>query len=450
VSGARPIIGHSLQFLRDPASLIERGYREHGNAYTLRVGFRPLVVLAGPDYAKTVFDQTDESLSLRGGLAFLGRLLGEDFYFLAEPGEYRRQREVVLPRFQSRQLDGYLEVMEAEAARFVRRLGTQGEFDLGNGLGPLVMRIAAGCFLGNGLGERIDRDFFDEFRRLTDGIDPVLPGWLPLPHLIRGRRSTRRLRAVVGQMIADRRAYPADPPDFLQEFALARYGDGAPLPDHLRVKIVLGFIFAGYETTTGQLAWSLIDLLRHPAELAGVRAEQRELLPGDGPLTLKTVNQLACLGRALHESQRLHPVVLGMLRSVTKDTQAGGYRLPAGSRAMLSTTVTHRLPDLFDNPDSYLPGRYVEVPKAAHQLIGFGGGAHRCLGMHFAHLEMKVIITRLLRVFDLELADPDPRPVRGPRGLWPQSPCRVRYRLRTGRTEDVQGSFPLPSRATHA
>lgn len=67
-------------------------------------------------------------------------------------------------------------------AAFIRNLGSQGEFDLLDGLGPVVMRIAAKAFLGSGVGERMGPDFFTEFRRFSDGIDPVLPGWLPLPH----------------------------------------------------------------------------------------------------------------------------------------------------------------------------------------------------------------------------------------------------------------------------
>src|SRR5262249_113357 len=161
--------------------------------------------------------------------------------------------------------------------------------------------------------------------------------------------------------------------------------------------------------TVGQLAWGIIDLLRHPAERDRALAEQREVLTDHGPADMKTVRQLAHLGRALDETQRLHPAVLGMIRSVPEDTQPAHYPLPKGSRAMLSTTVTHRLPELFDDPDSYRPDRYLETPKAGHQLIGFGGGMHRCLGRHFAHLEMQVIITRLLQALDLELIDPDPQ-----------------------------------------
>lgn len=66
------------------------------------------------------------------------------------------------------------------------------------------------------------------------------------------------------------------------------------------------------------------------------------------------------------------------------------------------------------------------------KLIGFGGGVHRCLGVHFAYLEMKVILTLLLRRYELRLLDPNPKPIPGAKTKWPASPCRVAYRLRTG------------------
>jgi sterol 14alpha-demethylase len=426
VSGMRPVIGHSLELLRDPVPLIERGHREHGNVFTLHIGGKPMIILAGPDYAREFFEQTDDGLSIRDGLAFMSRQFGKDFYFLAETSEYQRQREMILPRFQSRQLDGYLKIMDSQAAEFIRQLGDHGEFDLLDGLGPVVIRIAAEAFLG----ERMDSNFFAEFRQFSSGIDPVMPGWLPLPHLIRGRRSRERLRTVVRQTMRARREHPADPADFLQELTQARYSDGTAVPDEVKVNLVLGFLWAGHETTAGQLAWSVIDLLRHPGELDKVLAEQREVLPGSGQADMKAVRQLVHLSRALHETQRLHPAVLGMMRSVAEDTRLDGYLLPKGCRVLLSTTVTHRLPGLYDAPDRYWPDRYLHNPKAVHQLIGFGGGMHRCLGTHFAHLEMQILITRLFQALDLELLNPDPRPVRGLRSRWPQSPCRVRYRKR--------------------
>lgn len=71
--------------------------------------------------------------------------------------------------------------MAAQTQRLMDRLGDSGEFDLVHELGPLVMHIPADAFLGPDISERIT-GCFAEFRRFSAGMDPVLPGWLPLPH----------------------------------------------------------------------------------------------------------------------------------------------------------------------------------------------------------------------------------------------------------------------------
>jgi sterol 14-demethylase len=77
------------------------------------------------------------------------------------------------------------------------------------------MHIAAHAFLGPDISEQIT-GFSAEFRRFSAGMDPVLPGWLPLPHLLRSKRSRDRLRVRLQELIDERRREPADPPDFLQ------------------------------------------------------------------------------------------------------------------------------------------------------------------------------------------------------------------------------------------
>jgi sterol 14-demethylase len=126
----------------------------------------------------------------------------------------------------------------------------------------------------------------------------------------------------------------------------------------------------------------------------------------------------------------MHPITTGIVRVATEQIDYAGYRLPKGSVVLVPPAMTHRLDDLFTDADTYRPDRYLEDPASARLLVGFGGGAQRCLGVHFAYLEMKVVITRLLQKFDLELIDRDPRPVPGQKLKWPQSPCRVAYRKR--------------------
>jgi sterol 14-demethylase len=428
LSGARPVIGHIPEFMRDPVAILQRGHRENGHMFRLRIGPKPTVVLLGNEHNRFFFSETDKRLSIRTAYPYFVRMFDPEFYFFGGETEYRRQRALVLPRFQGRQLGGYISAMAAQTRDIERQLGDSGEFDLIRTLGPLVMRIAAHAFLGPELGTRLDMDFFERFRRFSGGMENIIPLWLPIPRLVRARQARDDLRRLVGEMIQQRRAAPVDPPDFLQTLIQARYEDGEPVPDLVLINLILMLTWAGHETTAGHVSWAFIDLLQHPEELAKVREEGRAVLDGVDEPDLKTINQLTYLDWALHETERLHPVAYVLARSAAETFEYGGHEIRRGTNVMISPAVSHRLPDVYPEPDEFRPARFADDTQGLKGLVGFGGGVHRCLGVHFAYLEMKVIVSMLLRDYDLELVDPDPQPIPGTKTKWPQSPCRVRYR----------------------
>lgn len=425
------MLGHVVEFVRNPIDLIQRGRREVGDVFSFRLPGRDAVVLLGTDKSRIFFAETDKLLSISSAYPFFRRMFAPDFYFLAEDhDEYKRQQAVVLPRFQGRQLESYVEVMEDETVSLERQLGDAGQFNLTDVFGPLVMRIAARSFLGSDFGARMTRDFYTEFRSFSEGIDFLTPPWLPLPHMVRSKRARDRLRKSLGAMIAERREQPVNPPDFLQQLSESQFADGEPLPDLLLVNMLLLFTWAGHETTTGHIAWALIDLLRNPAELLRMRAEA-ELVTS--PIGMVDVKILKHLDNCLHETERLHPVAHIIARQAAVDFDFENYRIPQGTQVIVSPAVTHRLPEEYRRPDDFWPDRYGLGPEGKAErrsLIGFGGGIHRCLGVQFAYLEMKVVLWRLLMDYEFKLLDPDPPKVSGTSSQWPGSPCRVRYRRR--------------------
>lgn len=431
VSGHVPLLGHAREFLRTPETLLERGLAEHGTMFSLRLPTLPAVVLAGPEHSEFVFAETDGRLSIRDAYPFFHHMFGSDSYFLAEPQEYRRQRDIVLPRFRASQNAAHLAVMDREIRAFTAALPDDTTIDLVEALGPLVMRIAADCFLGSGFSDRMS-GFFELFRVFSEGLDPLLPGWFPAPHLIRSHRARDRLRSTVAGLLEERRRHPLDEPDFLQQLAQARYADDGEVPDRVREGLALMLIWVGHETTAGHLSWALIDLLRHPEELLRVHEEHRRVLPDpQEDLTPRHLHRLEHLERALLETERLHPLTNGVVRKAAVDIGYSGHLIRRGAAVILHPGLTHRLPEVFPDPDTYRPDRFVEDPGAAQHLIGFGGGLHRCLGRHFAYVEMKAAVVRMLQEFHIELVDRTPHPAPGQRTKWPQSPCRIRLR-RTG------------------
>src|SRR5262249_49750535 len=165
------------------------------------------------------------------------------------PEEYERQRGLVLPRFQGRQLATYVEAMAEQTRRIQHTMGERGEFDLVETLGPLVMKIAAHAVLGPDLGAQLGMEFFERFRRFSGLRESGLPLWLPLPRFRRGRQARDELRRLLGDMLEKRRAQPLDPPDFLQILAEARYADGTVPSDLVLINLILLLVWARHEPT---------------------------------------------------------------------------------------------------------------------------------------------------------------------------------------------------------
>jgi sterol 14-demethylase len=428
VSGGLPLVGHAPQFLRDELRLLERGYREHGDIFRLRLGPRPAIIMAGPQHAHWVFQETDHRLAIGPSLAFTRRLFGPDFYFLAETQEYQHQRETLLPLFRARMTGGHLAIMERRCAEFMTRLGDSGTFDLPQEMNRLVLGVIMEAFLGTGFARHMPSTVAADFRDFIRGLDPITPGWVPAPHLVRARRARDRLRRAAGELVRARRREPVDPPDFLQVLTMARALDGTPVTDQWVVQMALGVTFAGHDSTTGHISWALIDLLQHPGELSKVRAEQDRVVPAEGPLDLSVVHRLAGLERAVRETARLRPVAPVMLRRAMCPIEISGFTIPAGADVFVVPVLSHRLPALFAAASDYQPDRYLADPAQTAHLHGFGGGIHRCLGEQFARLLTHVVITRLLQRYELTLLDPHPARVRTPAFKGPRSPCRISYR----------------------
>ena len=435
VSGSTPMVGHALQFLKDPIPLLDRGYQEHGAVFSLRLGTKPAVILLGPENNRFFFTETDKLLSIREAYPFFIKMFHERFYIFAEFEEYLEQRAIVLPRFQGPQMNQYVSIMVQETVDLIDELGDSGSFDLIPTLGPLVMNIAAHAFLGSAFRKRLSGEFFADFRRFSGGMEAVLPLWLPLPKLLRSQKAKKKLHRVLGELIRSRRRQPVDPPDFLQTLVEARFSDGRLLDEELVINLILLLVWAGHETTAGHISWALIDLLQHPDYLHTVVDEQDALIGDRTDLTMADMRQLARIDWAVKETERLHPVAYILMRMAAEDLEVGGFRVPNGSQVFAAPSISHRMPEVFPEPERYVPERFSpgrDESRTPHSLIGFGGGIHRCAGVNFAYLEMRVALTLLLQRYEFSLLNPNPQPVSGAMTKWPASPCRVQYQRRHG------------------
>lgn len=430
--GGLPVLGHALEFQRNQMHLFERGVREVGPVFAMRLARQNAAVMVGPEYHQIFFQETDKKLSMHKTYRFLREMFGE-VAFTASPEIYYRQRPILYQPFKGEKMAGYVRIMHAETQSWLDSLGQNGNMELMAQLTTLIQNIAAHAFMGKTFRDQLGQDFWKQYTILSAGMDPLLPPNLPLPKFWRRNQARNRLYAMLGDLIAERRAHPEKYDDFMQDFINARYEDGSPVENQTIISLIMGLMFAGHETTAGQAAWTVIRLLQNPDYLAKVRTELAEKLDPRTPIELRALGGLHRLNWAVSEVSRLDPSAHLLMRMTEEDLDVGTHIIPKDWVVFVSAGVAHRLPQLFTEPEHYDPERFGpgREEDRAHRfaMIGFGGGMHKCAGMNFANNEMSVIAALLFAQFDLELLDKDPQTNYGLGAPRPQ-PTRVRYTRR--------------------
>ena len=172
-------------------------------------------------------------------------------------------------------------------------------------------------------------------------------------------------------------------------------------------------LMAGHETTSNQLTWIIVEIIRRPEILLKIQAELDQAFPYyedilDAEKLMKA--DLKYLNRVINEAMRVNPVLAGgILREVAMDIEYDGMLIPKGSTAIIHYYTMFR--STISRPDEFLPDRWDETHPEYLTLKNlfepFGGGKRTCMGKALALLEIKIVLSSLFRSFDVTLANKD-------------------------------------------
>lgn len=433
LAGGFPLLGHAIEFHRNPVDFLRRGREIHGEVFTFKLLNKTVHALTEPRGNSAFFLAPDDQLSAREAYQFTVPMFGKGVAYDVPSELMDEQIRFLLPALRDARMQTYARAIENETEAFCAGWGDEGEIDLLNAMNELTVFNASRCLIGHEFRQRLSAEFARNYRDLEAGVNPVAffkPEW-PLPPMRRRDRGRANIARLLSGVLAERRARPPADEDFVDTLAAACYSDGRPLTDHEIVGMLLTLIFAGQHTSAVMAAWTGILLLQHPSYLNRVLMEQLNLPQGE-PLTLASLRLLVTLERCIKEAERMYPPLVLLMRTILRDVEYQGHTLPAGDIVMVSPAVTHHLPHIFHDPERYDPDRFApgreEDRRTQFALIGFGAGKHRCIGLGFASQQIKVIWTVLLREFDLELSSGEYLPDYSTMMVGPRQPCMVRYR----------------------
>ena len=437
LAGGWPLVGHLPDFLKDPISMLSRGRRELGELFRFRLGPRKFVLFTGPEAHDFYFRAPEDQLNAKAVYQFTVPIFGRGVAYDASPELMDEQLGFLFPALREAAMSRFARIMFEETKRFADALGEDGEVNLPVVMNELTVKIASRCLIGQEVRDQVDAGFAETYHDLQKGINTLgffLPRLPTAAHRSRDR-ARRQVAELFSRIMAERRLSGACPDDFMQALMQARYKDSRALSDDEITGILLTVLFAGQHTSAVLATWTGLELMRAPSYLARVRDEIQDVYREEGAMTLASLKRQAALEHAVRECERLHPPLIMLIRKVLKSVRYGDHHVPAGTLAMVSPAVSHRLPHVFADPERFSPERFdppaCEDKQHQYALIGFGGGKHVCMGKHFAYLQLKAIWTVLLDRFDFHLDTEFPAPNYGSWVTGPKAPCRLRYRRRS-------------------
>jgi cytochrome P450 len=443
----------------DPLSVFLGWAREFGDIFYYRAAWIHVYFLNHPDLIEAVLVRNYQNF-LKDHVVRKSRWFFGDGLLTNEGESWLRQRRLSQPAFHRERIASYAKIMTGYAeqmlASWKKESGKDkdGETrDVHQEMMQLTLRIVVRALFS------VESDEVGEISAAMNvlmqnsvGLRLLLPPiarYLPTPAMNEFRRSIKQLDKTVYGIIAERREAGSDSGDLLSMLMQARDEDGGRMTDKQLRDEVMTFLLAGHETTALALSWTWYLLGQNPEAEQKLHQELDRVLGGRVP-TFADLPALSNAERVIKESLRLYPPAWGLARTVIKEFELGGYRIPAGSNVVMSTWVVHRDPRYFPEPEKFDPDRWLpekaqKLPKFAY--FPFGGGPRQCIGAAFAMMEATLLLATIGQHFQFRAA---PGHVVTPTPsftLRPKHGIRMRLEKRASPQADLASTVPLSTPA---
>lgn len=397
-----------------PAAALGHYAQQFGDPFTDRMIGRPNVITWSPEGARELLTADPDYFEVPQPEIMIP-ILGQNSLLVLVGERHRSERKLLNPHFHGSRMRAYGNIMRDIALKSMAEWKVSEPFRMLDKTQVISVDVIVRAVFG------VDSGHLEEFRAaviefvralsLPIVFFPVLRqefgGHGPWARFVRARTKLCTMLDAAMDAESARQASTGEVrQDILSLLVSARYDNGQPLErQHLRDELIT-LLFAGHETTAVSLAWMFYDLHRSPAALARLRSEIAALGPDPDP---DAVAQLPYLTAVCNESMRLHTILpISAPRQIRKPFPFMGYTLQPGTLATIALTRLHKREDLYPEPLSFRPERFLGRTFSPFEFAPFGGSVRRCIGAAFALYEMKIVLATVLSRCRLSLVSNAP------------------------------------------
>ncbi|KAK2169796.1 hypothetical protein LSH36_7g20020 [Paralvinella palmiformis] len=412
------------------AKNLEEWTRQYGNTYVIFLLLNPYVFTLDPDSIKELAVSGKHGKPIDICQTF-GDLYGQRFIghgLVSEPNDkiWARRRLIFNPAFKRRYLRHVINHFNEIGDQLLLKFEKMADDKMAHDLSDIFHRATLDVIGKIGFDKNLcglteeKSPFLYAIRTSVDGLskklsDPLLEHkfWQERAFKNKVRQACHMMRDSGRKWLEERRE------------AMMR-GDNVPedvlsliihcqdiSPDTMTLDEILDdmvtFIVAGQETTANAISFVFLELARRPDVVAKLREEIDRVLEGRTHVEFEDLAKFVYMTMVIKETLRLYPPVTFIFKQLRHDAIIDGYRVPEGTKAMISTFVAGRNPNLHPRPLEFMPERFESGYKqrpSMYAYFPFSLGARSCIGQNFAQIEMKIFIAKLLQRYSVKL-DPE-------------------------------------------
>ncbi|XP_061365533.1 cytochrome P450 72A68-like isoform X2 [Gastrolobium bilobum] len=409
-------------------SFVQHNVNKHGENSFSWLGPIPVVTLTDPEVIKDVFNKIYDFPKPNVNPLFKLLVMG----LVSHEGEkWSKHRRIINPAFNLEKLKIMLPIFFKSCNDLISKwegmLSLDGSCEMD--VWPFLQNLASDVISRTAFGSSYEegRRIFELQKEQAELVMKVviktfIPGWRFLPNTTQRRMKQiyRDVKVSLKDIINKRekalKAGEAAKNDLLGILLESNHKEIEEQGNNKNVGMNLEdvieecklFYFAGQETTSVLLVWTMVLLSRYPDWQARARDEVLQVFGNNKP-DFDGLSHLKIVTMILHEVLRLYPPVTELSRTVHKNIKLGNLTLPAGVQVSLPIVLVHHDCELWgDDAKEFNPERFSEgVFKATNGRVSFfpfGWGPRICIGQNFSMLEAKMALSLILQHFSFELS----------------------------------------------
>jgi cytochrome P450 len=415
-------------FFLNTAKVYVKDMLRYGKSYSTYRGRYLVIYIFSPQGAWEILAAKQKSF-IKGPLWGRARRLLGNGLLVSENPDHFVFRRMTMSSFDHKKLLSMSNIMFNITKNKIDELkNNKKQIEIRSEINSLALDIVSKCVFGIDVqhnSELIKDELTVSVNAMDRTQNPSLTRFenMNIPYFKNFVNSTVFMYEFVEKMYEDKIKSNLGGDDLLSIYINSTDEDGNKMSKHQILDEMLTVILAGFESTSNTLVWALAYLNKHPKEYNRLIEESKSIFNSglsEEEILQRIISAPVC-SSILKETLRLCPPIWNLPRMAKEDVEVDGNFIPKGSFVIVNPYVTHRIPEIYPNPEKFIPSRWdgdfeKNLPLGAY--FPFSEGNRKCIGDQFAMIEMKIILLAMSNSFKIKTY-----------GKFPRGIDRVTYRV---------------------